>query len=66
MSSGEGAVWVANGHEGTVTRIDLATNTVVETIAVGRAPFSIAVGEGAVWVTNREEDTLTRIDPAGA
>ena len=36
--------------DGTVSRIDPATNEVVATIEVGNAPAGIAVGDGFVWV----------------
>lgn len=72
LAVGEGAVWVTNFEESTVTRIDPATNAVAETIrttdnprdeASGR-PSGVAVTPGAVWVMNHRESTLLRIDPA--
>ena len=48
-----GAVWVANGQDGTVSRIDPATNRVVATIKLGHRPQGIAVQDGAVWVSVR-------------
>ena len=48
---GAGAVWVANSGDGTVSRIDPSTNSVVATIRVGNSPLGIAVGAGYVWVT---------------
>jgi streptogramin lyase len=47
---GAGAVWVASGRDGTVTRIDPGTldTTVVE---IGGSLRDLAFGEGAVWVT---------------
>jgi YVTN family beta-propeller protein len=47
---GEGAVWVANQIDGTVSRIDEATGRVVATIPVGPNAAGVAVGSGAVWV----------------
>ena len=46
-------MWVANGGDGTVSRIDPETNKVVETIEIGHRPLGIAVGNGLVWVTVR-------------
>ncbi len=46
IAVGEHAVWVANSGDGTVSRIDPATNTVVETIDVGGSPAGIAVVRG--------------------
>ena len=50
VAVGEGAVWVANAGDGTVSRIDPETNDVVETVVIGQAPAGIAVGHGLVWV----------------
>jgi YVTN family beta-propeller protein len=47
---GEGAVWVGNTGSGTVSRIDPATNEVVETISLGNAPAGIALGGDLLWV----------------
>ena len=51
LAVGAGAVWVANSGDGTVSRIDTATNEVVRTIDVGSAPAGIAVAGTFVWVT---------------
>jgi YVTN family beta-propeller protein len=56
------AVWVANAVEGTVSRIDPATNTVTQTIRVGRNPVRLAAGFGSIWVANHTEQTISRID----
>jgi YVTN family beta-propeller protein len=61
--AGEGAVWIGNLGERSVTRIDPETNRVVTTVAVGKYPFGLEVGEGSVWVTNAGSDTVSRIDP---
>ncbi len=50
VAVGDGAVWVANTIDRTVTRIDPATNRPVTTIPVKSSPTSIAVGDGYVWV----------------
>ena len=39
------------------------TNTVVDTIEVGRGPAEIAVVGGIVWVANEADGTLSRIEP---
>jgi hypothetical protein len=55
-------VWVTNFWDLTVSRIDPATNTVLQTIKVGTStlagpvfeglfPMGVASGEGSVWVT---------------
>jgi YVTN family beta-propeller protein len=55
-------VWVANAGQGTVSRIDPATNTVSKTIQVGRNPIRLAAGFGSIWVANQTEQTISRID----
>lgn len=63
LALGEGAVWVTNADEDTVSRIDPLKKIVVQTIAVGSSPSGIAVGNGAVWVANSLDGTVSRIDP---
>ncbi len=50
VAVGEGAVWVTNRFDGTISRIDPSTGEVVETIAVGLDPRGIAIGFDSVWV----------------
>jgi YVTN family beta-propeller protein len=64
VAVGSGSVWVANTGDGTVSRIDAATNHVESTIPVGRYPQGIATTAGAVWVSNTGDGTVSRIDPA--
>jgi streptogramin lyase len=64
IAIGEGAVWVANGDDQTVLRIDPETFEVVKTIGgLGSEVTDIAVGYGSVWVAGGNDGTLTRIDP---
>jgi branched-chain amino acid transport system substrate-binding protein len=51
ITTGGGAIWVANSIDGTVSRIDPATNRVVATIPVGNEPGDIAAGLHGIWVT---------------
>jgi streptogramin lyase len=56
-------VWVSNSPKHTVTRIDPKSNTIVETIAVGKNPCSgLAAGFGSLWVPNCGDPSLSRID----
>jgi YVTN family beta-propeller protein len=63
VARGEGAVWVTNANDGTVSRIDPVTRSIRDTITVGDSPSGIAVGAGAVWVANHFDGTISRIDP---
>jgi YVTN family beta-propeller protein len=59
---GFGSMWVSNGFDGTVTRIDPRDNTVLRTIKVGPGPYQIAPAGGGVWVAT--QDAAVKIDPA--
>jgi YVTN family beta-propeller protein len=56
------AVWVANAAQGTLSRVDPATNTVTTTVQVGRNPIRLVAGFGSIWVANQTEQTISRID----
>ena len=57
------AAWVTQSKEGTVAKVDLGTNQVVDTITVGAGPDDIEVDlDDAIWVSNRGEGTVSRID----
>ena len=45
------AVWVVNKDDGTLSRIDPATNKVERTVPIGQAPAGIVFAEGLLWVT---------------
>ena len=64
VAQGDGAVWVANLEDGSLSRIDPATMTVVRNVPLPATPDDVAVGAGAVWVVNGRLGTLYRIDPA--
>lgn len=63
FAAGGGSVWVVNGEDGTLHRVDATTNRVAgDPIRVGRGAQEVAVGEDAVWVTTYAEGTVARID----
>jgi YVTN family beta-propeller protein len=57
-----GFVWVLNGFEATVVRVDPKRMVVERTIPLATDTKDLAAGLGAVWVTNANEGTLARID----
>jgi YVTN family beta-propeller protein len=67
-----GSVWVPNTGDGTVSRIDPATNAVTGTIRVADAsPASAdgfldtaAAGFGSIWIASDYHHAVARIDPA--
>jgi len=63
VAAGAGSIWVTNGAEGTVTRIDPRVPHAEQTLAVGSSPAGVAVGAGAVWVANALDGSVSRIDP---
>jgi streptogramin lyase len=66
VAVGEGAVWVANYDDDTVTWIEVPGRgraVAPEAIPVGDGPVDVAVGEGGVWVVSRLDRRLTRLDP---
>ena len=56
-------VWVPNDESNTVSRIDIATNDVIETIAAGANTAVVAPAAGDVWVSNFDAGTVWRIRP---
>jgi YVTN family beta-propeller protein len=64
VAVGEGAVWVANAEQGTVSRVDPVARRVVQRIPVGREPAGVAAGGGAVWVANSGDRSVSWINPA--
>lgn len=64
VAATDGAIWVTNNEATTVSRIDPATNEVVETIDVGGQVVGVDATDEAAWVANTEADTVVRIDAA--
>jgi virginiamycin B lyase len=64
LTAGAGSIWTLNQGDGTITRIDERTRTVVATIDAGLPGHGgdIAYGAGLVWATLNGAP-LTAIDP---
>jgi YVTN family beta-propeller protein len=61
---GEGAVWVANLDDKTLSRVDPETRAVTRTVSLdGKTPTGLAVGFGAVWVAHGVLGTVSRVAP---
>jgi YVTN family beta-propeller protein len=63
IAFGAGAAWIANVGDGTVWRIDAATNH-IRRIRVGSQPTDVAVGFGSVWVPCLGRNAVWRLDAA--
>jgi YVTN family beta-propeller protein len=57
----DGTVFVPNVGSDTVSRIDPATNSVIETIPVGSKPFPAAFAFGDIWVPSSGGTELYRL-----
>ncbi len=57
-------IWVANSAEGTVTRIDPTTGSVVRTIPVGNDVTDLVTTPDAIWALAAQDSELVRIDPS--
>jgi YVTN family beta-propeller protein len=58
-----GAIWMTNGSDDTVSRIDPTKRSVIDTIDVGGGPAGIAGGGGAIWVANSTSRSVSEINP---
>ena len=63
IAAGEGALWVLNADDQTVSRIDAATRA-VKTFGTGGVPIDVAAGEGALWVGNGRRGGAQFIGPS--
>ncbi len=59
---GSGFLWILNGFEATLVRVDPQRVVADQRISVSTGVRDLASGEGALWVTNADERTLTRVD----
>jgi virginiamycin B lyase len=68
ITSGAGSIWVTNSADGTVSRIDPLTNSVVATIRIAEpgelSAEAIAADDTAVWAGAEYGTQIVRIDPA--
>ena len=62
LAAGAGSVWVMTDKNGTLTRIDPATNKAVAEVYVAPGSYAVAFGDNAVWVTSTEKSVLTRVN----
>jgi YVTN family beta-propeller protein len=65
IAYGEGAVWVLNSGEQTVSRLDPKTGDVQRTDRAPEGATELAVGAGSLWIGTNHL-TVARIDPQSA
>ena len=64
VTAGFGALWVGDGFDNAVHKVDPATGAILATIPVGNGAFGVLrAGEGAVWIANAGDNTVSKIDP---
>jgi YVTN family beta-propeller protein len=57
------SIWVSNKPKGTISKLDAKTNTVTETVEVGKQPCSgIAYGFGSLWAPLCGDKAVARVD----
>jgi streptogramin lyase len=59
---GEGAAWVTNGVDASVSRIDLEDGT-VDRIPIGSAVGPLAIAFGSLWITGPTRNVVWRLNP---
>ena len=66
MRTAEPFAYIANSGDNTVSVIDIATNQIVATVAVGSSPVAIAANPDgkSVYVANPLTNTVSVIDTA--
>jgi YVTN family beta-propeller protein len=52
VTTGDGAVWVLDANDLTISKIDPKTRKIVRTFGSGQTPTDLAVGANAIWVGN--------------
>src|SRR5256885_9331997 len=70
VGEADGALWVANSRNGSVSRIDPVTNQVTATISMtcrsqclgGAGPFALPSLANQIWIPNEGDCSASRID----
>lgn len=63
IASGVGSVWLLTDKNGTLVRLDPATNTPVAEIYLPPGSNAMAFGQDALWITSSTRDVLVRLNP---
>lgn len=64
---GEGALWVLNKYDGTLTKIDPTSNQITGTVELGKMFWqNVKAADGSVWAMGEEKSIIKRIDPSSS
>jgi ABC-type transport system substrate-binding protein/predicted Ser/Thr protein kinase len=63
LAGGAGALWVIDRTGGTLSRIDIKTSTIRQTIDVGHGPSALAVEPRGVWVADAGDGAVVQVSP---
>lgn len=66
VAVGGGSLWVVDRLVNSISRIDLKSGRVADSIRVGTDPLVAAFGFGALWVANSDDATVSVIRPGVA
>ena len=62
LAYGEGAIWILDQLQGTLTRVDPTTED-VRTVSLPGSLNDVAVGARAIWVLDSSAGAVTAVDP---
>jgi YVTN family beta-propeller protein len=63
LAASPDSIWMLTDKNGTLARIDPATNKVAAEIYVAPGSYMAAFGEGAVWITSTAKNLVSRVNP---
>jgi virginiamycin B lyase len=62
ITASDDSVWMVTDKNGTLSRIDPATNAVRQKISIPRGSYNPVFSDGTIWITGVENNVLTPID----
>ncbi len=65
VATTDGAAWVLNADDATISRVDLETGA-AQTFGSGAVPVDLAAGGGALWVANGRRTDAQFVGPVGS
>jgi virginiamycin B lyase len=64
IAAGDDSVWLVTAKDGTLARIDPATNSLRGKVAVPAGSFNPLFSGGVLWITGNASNVLTAVDPS--